>query len=171
MANELTCARTCLPMWIVTHICDIMTCRAPISLKLRESEKITVRQILSADCCLLISSVIKCVIKVKQISDFFQGHIFSDKITNLMLSLIAVERHFGALPVIEFLRFAFCILSLDRLVSSRCNFLKIAKSKLIFARLCQETGLLSQSGKISKLQFDSLVAVSLAQANLLGEQP
>ena len=129
MANELTCARTCQPMWIVTHICDIMTYRAPISPKLQESEKITVRQILSAECYLLISSVIKCVIKMKQISNFaisFQV-IFGDEIPNLMVvSNCKVERHFGALPVIVFLRFAFCILSLNRLVSSRCNFLKFA---------------------------------------------
>ena len=137
--------------------------QSPISLKLQESKKITVRQILSADCSLLISSVIKCVIKVKQISDFFQGHIFSDKIPNLMLSLIAVERHFGALPVIEFLRFAFCILSLDRLVSSRCN--------SIFARLLPGDWSFISKIKISKLQFDSLVAVSLAQASLLVVQP
>ena len=45
----------------------------------------------------------------------------------MVVSNCKVERHFGALPVIAFLRFAFCILSFNRLVSSRCNFLKFAK--------------------------------------------
>ena len=50
----------------------------------------------------------------------------------MVVSNCKVERHFGALPVIVFLCFAICILSLDRLVPSK---VKAAKLRLMFARL------------------------------------
>ena len=76
-------------------------------------------------------------------------------------------RRFGALPVMPvFSRFGFCILSLDRLVSSRCSFLKFANLQN-FTQYLQDLFLPGNWSFISKWKYFK-VAVWLLGCGQLG---